>query len=324
MQHNQLDDISIDAYNNIITRLNDLWQTKFENRSSNPESNHLWNKFISTISPEFQLKYNSAGDAYALVRFEKVFTIFFETFDLVSFDEILEEAKEEFLVDWKGHSNFPLIEAFVNQPINILVSELGQYKAWCDIGFESIRDESVLLPYDDEFEEDSELETDSLTGATEKNEDGRKTTKQMSFFDEILKKNKRLTSFQWREEEWQVLAELHELLKNNNYIPSIPFKEFETHFKGKAFGSKIIWKNSIEELLYLLDNLTEYMEDKAINKKGTVKPWFAFHFLVNDKRISTTYEIYEARRAYKKTDQTETLKDSIKILDSIIQELASI
>jgi hypothetical protein len=306
-----LDDIYLDAYNEIVTRLNDLWHTNFESCSSNPESKFLWIKFISGISPEFRLKYNSAGDAFALVRFEKVFTNFLDTFDLLSFDEILEKAKEEFLDDWNGHTNYPLIEAFIGQPDNVLVCELGQYKAWRDFGFESIREESVLFPYDDyEFEDDSELETDATNEKIENHEEEKaittikssKTIKETAF-DEILKKNKRLTKFLWKTEDWKVLMELHKQLKNNNYISSISFKEFETHFKGQAFGSKIIWNKSKEELLYLLDNLTEYMEDKTINKKGTVNPWFAFHFLVSGKRISTTSEIYEARRAYKNTNK---------------------
>lgn len=328
----QLEDIYINAYNEIVTRLNDLWHNKFENRSSNPESKHLWNKFISAISPEFQIKYNSAGDAYALVRFEKVFTSILKTFDLLSFDEILEEAKEDFLADWKGHGNFPLIEAFINQPDNVLVTELGQYKAWRDFGFESLCEKSVHLPFNDfEFEEDFEFDVDITpeesvfqeNNKNTKNDKPQKIIKETAF-EEILKKNKRLTKFLWKTEDWKVLMELHKQLKNNNYISSISLKEFETHFKGQAFGSKIIWNKSKEELLYLLDNLTEYMEDKAINKKGTVNPWFAFHFLVNGKRISTTSEIYEARRAYKNTNQSDPLKDSIRFLNTIIQHLAEI
>jgi hypothetical protein len=332
MQNYHLEEVYITGYNSVSSRLNSVWETKFASQSSNPESEQLKSKFFSSVSPEFDQKYNSAGDAYALVRFEKVFTNHLQTFNLLSFNEVFEQAKAEFICGWKNHSNLPLIECYFAQPVETIVSELGQYKAWCDYGFESLREISVSFPfYDDSFEDDIEFEmvttneqpsfhgNDTILSPSKKS----KTIKETAF-EAILKKNKRLTSFYWKAEDWKVLMALHKHLRDANYISSISFKEFELHFKGQAYGSKISWNRSKEELLYLLDNLTDYFEDKAINKKGTVNPWFAFHFLINDRRISSTSEIYEARRAYKNTNQSESLKASIKFLDAIIQQLADI
>lgn len=111
----------------------------------------------------------------------------------------------------------------------------------------------------------------------------------------------------------------------SNYIDCSDFKIFEFNFKGKKVSDKIIWLRTLGELVFLMDNLSTYIDNSAYQKENDkIKLIIKNHFcLIKNGEIRNIIEdqtIYDARSRFEKSLEKGimTRKRSSKIL-SIIQ-----
>jgi len=112
-----------------------------------------------------------------------------------------------------------------------------------------------------------------------------------------------------------------------NYIDCPDYKVFLNNFKGVRVSKKILWLKSLGELIYLMDNLSEYIDNSIYQKENDkIKPIIGKHFELfkNDKihTIDNRQILYDARSRFLKglENDNSTKQKSKKIL-SIIQSI---
>lgn len=111
----------------------------------------------------------------------------------------------------------------------------------------------------------------------------------------------------------------------SNFIDCPDYKTFELNFKGKNASQKIIWLKTLGELVFLMDNLSVYVNNFIYQKENNkIKPIIKNHFsyLVNGKlkNIIEDQTIYDARSRFEISLENDNIavNKSSKIL-SIIQ-----
>lgn len=98
------------------------------------------------------------------------------------------------------------------------------------------------------------------------------------------------------------------------------YKQFENHFLGKSKGKKIVWQKNLGSLIYLLDNLKDYIHKDAYlqSEKPVIKGLIGQHFVcVNIKDIKDT-AIAQARSKFNSQGFNKTNKKNKEELDSIL------
>jgi hypothetical protein len=127
----------------------------------------------------------------------------------------------------------------------------------------------------------------------------------------------------WDQDYLEELKKLQKLLIEKKLIVNISFLEVESHLvKGKVSGDRINWLGDIDELVYLMDGLCEYLEDKC-HVNNSIKPFFAHHFLLKNQKIIKEQTIYDARKRYINLKENYPLENKLKKIDTIIQSVKS-
>jgi len=126
---------------------------------------------------------------------------------------------------------------------------------------------------------------------------------------------------------YPIRAKTEKNYSKSNYIDCPDYKIFELNFKGKKVSNKIIWIRTLGELVFLMDNLSVYIDNSAYQKENDkIKPIIKKHFcLIKNGEIRDIIgdqTIYDARSRFEKSLEKGimTRKRSSKIL-SIIQEI---
>ncbi len=123
---------------------------------------------------------------------------------------------------------------------------------------------------------------------------------------------------------YQIRAKTEKNYNKSNYIDCPDFKIFEFNFKGKKVSDKIIWLKTLGELVFLMDNLSAYIDNSAYQKENDkIKPIIKNHFcLIKNGEIRDIIgdqTIYDARSRFEKSLEKGimTRKRSSKILSRI-------
>lgn len=135
--------------------------------------------------------------------------------------------------------------------------------------------------------------------------------------------------FKWKEECIEELKLLYKFLTDEEdpWIDKIGYKEFEETFFGKK-SEKIVWLKQVGLLIYLLDNLHNFIEDVLYSRKDDryiINPVFKKYFLY--KQNGKVFEIkdstiYSARsRFIKGQDKGLRNEKSFKKIQTVIQQL---
>lgn len=143
-------------------------------------------------------------------------------------------------------------------------------------------------------------------------------------------RKQKVLKLMWNEEDINALIKLYNGLiqKDDPYIIETDFLVFENNFLGKKEKSKIIWNKSLGSLIYMLDNLSDFMDEELYIKgksKSTIRNFIGNHFVYRKNGKLTEImpkSIYDARSKFNdsRNDSNEN-KKNIKKIDTIIQEL---
>ncbi len=200
----------------------------------------------------------------------------------------------------------------------------------------------TIIPFEGVSEFDSLRDVEELEDHTHKTPDkvsseakkeptslGKGTTKKPNINNES--KNT-ILKLKWHKEEQESLKILYSaLICNDNPLIICPdFLVFEKHFYGKKVSQKIIWLESLGVLIYLMDNLSEYIDDDLYiynrnTGRITIKACFTENFCLKkgEKIINITENsIYDGRsRFLRSLENDEIYQKKSKNIDTIIQSL---
>jgi len=138
-------------------------------------------------------------------------------------------------------------------------------------------------------------------------------------------------TFKWNEDYIEELKHLFKFLTdiNDPFIEKIGYIEFENNFLGKKI-QKIVWLKQVGLLIFLLDNLSGFIDKKLYStKKGSqiINSSFQNNFLFKQKGQTfniTKDTIYSARYRFIKgldKDKDQENENNFKKIQTVIQEL---
>ncbi|HPQ35748.1 MAG TPA: hypothetical protein PK563_14745 [Tenuifilaceae bacterium] len=272
---------------------------------------------IELLDSEYRFLFSSFGTKkYARELFEE-YNIQGKKYPKANFLQKLQFAKEK-MVEF-GMSERDRIIEWTNRPDEELVKDMAEYAAWLAVMKYRIDEADVVL------DDDGILENKSDPSRKESSElEKSRKTKSIDLSSMRLK---------WNEEDIEVLKGLFQQLTNeeDSYIDTTDYLFFENHFTGKKEKNKIVWLKSLGSLIYLLDNLSNYL-DKVLfvsnKKRKKIKHFIGNHFVyINNEKVREIYSksISDARSKFTDSRKNSRIdKELIKKIDAIIQSLSNI
>lgn len=287
-----LEEIFEKGKTNELQKLNEGLHTRFPDLNSE-QMIVAKARFIKDNELAFCNEFNQ-GSRYndALLEFDNAFFKNQSDFKTNTFCENAEFTKNEILNHWGlGVNRKQLFLDFFEVGLDQIALDLGRKQAWQEFGFGS-----------------KSIEVKPLSSAPPKK------------FKRHIRK-KMIFSLEWKPEYLDDLKKLYYELIKKDYIESIDFLKFEMHFtKGKKIIKAINWKADITELVYLMDHLLDFIEEKCYSKNG-IRSDFRNHFSLEGNPINKRQAIYDARRRYNSPDLTDDMKKKLKNITQILSRL---